>query len=166
MEKTDNNKDIWIGAVVVLVIIAAVIFFSLRNKKEVVPTNVDSQIEDTALLPQSTLDTSKNTSDVSNVKPVTLSYAEALVKYADKRIQFNDTCQVSMPNTSVTYKDNVGIMLDNRSNVAHTIKIGTDYTLKAYGFKIVILPDIYLKSKTLLVDCDKQQNVATILVQE
>jgi hypothetical protein len=94
----------------------------------------------------------------------TISYTNALIKYADRRIQFNPTCQ-AFPNT-VTYKDNTGIMLDNRSPVARTIKVGTNYTVKAWGFKIVVLPDIYLKSKTILIDCDKSQNVATILVQE
>jgi hypothetical protein len=95
---------------------------------------------------------------------VTMSYQKALETYKDRRIQFNDACAAT-PNT-VTYKDNTGIMLDNRSAQSRTIKVGTTYTVKGYGFKIVTLPDIYLKSSTLLVDCDKQQNVATVLVQE
>ena len=95
---------------------------------------------------------------------MTVAYADALVKYKDRRIQFNASCQASP--RSVTYKDNTGIMLDNRSAQSRTIKVGTTYTVKGYGFKIITLPDIYLKSSTLLVDCDKQQNVATVLVQE
>ncbi|MEK7227921.1 MAG: hypothetical protein AAB681_01030, partial [Patescibacteria group bacterium] len=92
------------------------------------------------------------------------SYANALVKYKDRRIQFDDTCR-AFPST-VTYKDNTGIMLDNRSAQTRIIKVGSTYTVKPYGFKIIVLPDIYLKSKTLLVDCGAAQNVATILIQE
>jgi hypothetical protein len=87
-----------------------------------------------------------------------------LITYKDRRIQFDASCQAT-PNT-VTYKDNTGIMLDNRTDKALSIKVGTTYTVAAYGFKIVYLPDVYRQSKTLLVDCGKQQNVATVLVQE
>jgi hypothetical protein len=168
MQKTDNNKDIWIGAIVVLIIIAVVIFFSLRNKKEKIPVTLEQGTEDILPLPQPTPSTRKNINNVNNKtgESASLSYAEALVKYSDKRIQFDSSCHVPMPNITVTYKDNIGIMLDNRSASDHTIKVGTDYTIKAYGFKIIFLPDIYLKAKTILVDCDNQQNVATILVQE
>ena len=100
----------------------------------------------------------------AGAKGTSLSYKDALIKYADKRIQFDQACQ-AVPN-NVTYKDNTGIMLDNRSPQARTIKIGTNYTVKGYGFKIVFLPDVYLKAKTILVNCDKSKNVATILVQE
>jgi len=93
-----------------------------------------------------------------------ISYANALVKYADRRIQLDTICQ-AYPNT-VTYKDNTGIMIDNRSPKTRTVKVGTTFTIKPWGFKIVVLPDVYLASKTLLVDCDGSQNVATILVQE
>ena len=93
-----------------------------------------------------------------------ISYANALVKYADRRIQLDTICQ-AYPNT-VTYKDNTGIMIDNRSQKTRTVKVGTTFTIKPWGFKIVVLPDVYLASKTLLVDCDGSQNVATILVQE
>ena len=108
--------------------------------------------------------------DVSNatpgVAPSLIAYADALKTYADRRIQINSGCQASFIGHTVTYKDNTGIMIDNRSAQSHTIKIGTTFTVKAWGFKIVVLPDIYLKSKTILVDCDNYQNVATILVQE
>jgi hypothetical protein len=57
-------------------------------------------------------------------------------------------------------------MIDNRSAQARTVKVGTTFTIKPWGFKIVVLPDVYLKTKTLLVDCGQYQNVATILVQE
>jgi hypothetical protein len=95
---------------------------------------------------------------------VSIAYADALIKYADRRIQLDKTCQAH-PNT-VTYKDNTGIMIDNRSPQTRTVKVGITFTIKPWGFKIVVLPNVYLTSKTLLVDCGQYQNVATILVQE
>ena len=93
-----------------------------------------------------------------------ISYANALVKYANRRIQLDPMCQAH-PNT-VSYKDNIGIMIDNRSAKTRTVKVGSTFTIKPWGFKIIILPDVYLVAKTILVDCDQSQNVATILVQE
>ena len=100
----------------------------------------------------------------AGVGAVSISYANALIKYADRRIQLDTACQARP--IAITYKDNTGIMIDNRSPQTRTVKVGITFTIKPYGFKIVVLPDIYLKSKTILVDCDKSQNVATILVQE
>ena len=157
MENT-NNKNMWIWIAIVVLVIAVIVFFGFMNKK-VVPETTIPPVDNTLLEPESTLDTSGTT-----VAPASISYANALIKYADRRIQLDKDCQAH-PN-NVTYKDNTGIMIDNRSPVARTIKVGTNYTVKAWGFRIIVLPDIYLKSKTLLVDCDKSQNVATILVQE
>ncbi len=159
----ENKKNMalyyWIVGVVAVVIV--IVFWSM-NRSVVPVANVDqNNAENTVLEPQSTLDTSGTTNGTG---AVSISYADALIKYADRRIQFDKICQ-AYPNT-VTYKDNTGIMIDNRSAQARTIKVGTNYSVKAYGFRIVVLPDTYLKSKTLLVDCDKSQNVATILVQE
>jgi hypothetical protein len=152
-----------------IVVVALVVFLAMSLSKNVVSVEDDTftasgASDDIALLPDSTLDLSDVTTAGGAAQVVSISYADALIRYKDKRLQFDTICQAH-PNT-VTYKDNTGIMIDNRSPVARTIKIGTNYSIKAYGFKIVILPDIYLKSKTLLVDCDKSQNVATILVQE
>jgi len=148
MEK--NNYNVWIW-VVIIIIAVGILFFVFRNKEVAAPV---------ATIPESVQDTSQTI----GVGAVSISYANALVKYANRRIQLNEACQ-AYPNT-VTYKDNTGIMIDNRSSQTRTVKVGTVYTIKPYGFKIVVLPNIYLKSKTLLVDCDKSQNVATVLVQE
>lgn len=157
-----NNNALWwiVGIIVVVLIIMLVV---RKNKSDVVVGDVTGD--------QTSLEASEDVSEGSVNDPktsggtaVTLSYQQALTKYADKRIQFNDMCGAT-PNT-VTYKDNTGIMLDNRSAKSRTIKVGTTYTVKPWGFKIITLPDTYLKSSTILIDCDKQQNVATILVQE
>ncbi len=160
-----NNTNIWIGVVIGLVILTVALFFIFRSKSTVTTSfNAPATDNTTALEPSSTLDTSGSTTTTGGAQQISISYADALVKYADRRIQLDKSCQ-AFPNT-VTYKDNTGIMIDNRSPEARTIKIGTTFTIKAWGFKIFVLPDVYLKSKTILVDCDSQQNVATVLVQE
>ena len=159
MEKKSNNT--WVIAVIVLVLVAAVIF-ALTRKPETTPVVVEdgtSVQDDTEI--ESTLDT---TGVTTGVAPVSLSYANALVQYKDRRIQLDPTCQAH-PNT-ITYKDNTGVMIDNRSSKTRTVKIGTTFTIKPYGFKIFVLPNITTAPRTILVDCDSSQNVATILVQE
>lgn len=157
MEKNNSNVLIWI--VIIFIIIAGVLFFVFNNKEEVVVVPV--VVDDTT---DAVVESSQDSDGATGVGAVSISYANALVKYADRRIQLDKNCQ-AYPNT-VTYKDNTGIMIDNRSAQSRSVKVGTTFTIKPWGFKIVVLPDIYLKSKTLLVDCDKSQNVATILVQE
>ncbi len=159
-----NKKNIWVWVLIVVALV--VVMFLMLNKKGVAPieapaTETNTETASTATEPESTQDVSNPSSPVA---AASISYRDALVKYADRRIQLDPVCQAH-PNT-VTYKDNSGIMMDNRSANTRTVKVGTTFTIKPYGFKIVVLPDIYLKSKTLLVDCDKYQNVATILVQE
>jgi cytoskeletal protein RodZ len=154
MENSNNKSLVWGVVIVVLVIVLGVWFYKSHSDTKTAPT------EDTvAIEPESTQDVDAKSPSTASIK-----YADALVKYADRRIQLDPACQAH-PNT-VTYKDNTGIMIDNRSAMTRTVKVGTTVTIKPYGFKIIVLPDIYLKSKTLLVDCDKSQNVATVLVQE
>ena len=140
------------GLIVVAVIIIVALFFVYGNKPATNTVTTESE---------SAQDISAQDTGAAATP---ISYANALVKYADRRIQLDTTCQAH-PNT-VTYKDNPGIMIDNRSAKTRTVKVGVTFTIKPWGFKIVVLPDVYLKSKTLLVDCDGSQNVATILVQE
>jgi hypothetical protein len=155
MEK--NKLQILIWAIVAIVVVAVVLFFVFTNKQTANPVT-DNQV---TTEPESFQDISAQDTGAG---AVAISYANALVKYADRRIQLDTICQAH-PN-AVTYKDNTGIMIDNRSPQTRTVKVGTTFSIKPWGFKIVVLPDVYLKSKTLLIDCDQSQNVATILVQE
>jgi len=147
------EKKMWVWIIVAVVVIAAIIFFVFQNKPA-----TDQQAEEPA---ESVQDINEQDTGAAVVP---ISYASALVKYADRRIQLDATCQ-AFPN-NVTYKDNTGIMIDNRSPYTRTVTIGGNYTIKPWGFKIVVLPDVYLKSKTILMDCGKALNVATILIQE
>jgi hypothetical protein len=164
MEKNKLRMWILVLIIVVVVVLAGIFFFVLENKKSANPTTNSNQ----SAMVNSSLSNPVSVQDISaqdiGAGAASISYASALVKYADRRIQLDTICQAH-PNT-VTYKDNTGIMIDNRSPQTRTVKVGTIFTIKPWGFKIVVLPDVYLKSKTLLVDCDGSQNVATILVQE
>ena len=146
-----KNLKTWIWIIVVVVIII-VLFLIFSNKQTVTQTTTG---------PNSTQDISSQDIGAGSVS---IAYADALIKYADRRIQLDSSCQAHP--TNVTYKDNTGIMIDNRSPQTVTVKVGVTFTIKPWGFKIVVLPDVYLTSKTLLVDCNQRQNVATILVQE
>lgn len=164
MEK--ERSTMWVSIVILVVVIAGVLFM-VFNKKDA--TEISEGDTTTVVNNGTTTDEPKesvqDTTGVTTGTPAaSISYANALIKYADRRIQLDKTCQ-AIPNV-VTYKDNTGIMIDNRSPQTRTVKIDQTYTIKPYGFRIVVLPDIYLKSKTILVDCDGSQNVATILVQE
>jgi cytoskeletal protein RodZ len=156
-----ENKKSTMWLIVLAVVIVVILLIWSMNKGSA-PTPVSTTTTD------NTTTEPASTQDVSTVTGITgaasISYTDALVKYADRRIQLDKMCQASP--MSVTYKDNTGIMIDNRSAMTRTVKVGTTFTIKPYGFRIVVLPDVILKSKTLLVDCDKSQNVATILVQE
>ncbi len=164
MEK--ERSTMWVSIVILVVVVAGVLFM-VFNKKD---TTEISEGDTTTVVNNGTTtdepkESAQDTTGVTTGTPAaSISYANALVKYADRRIQLDKTCQ-AIPNV-VTYKDNTGIMIDNRSPQTRTVKIDQTYTIKPYGFRIVVLPDIYLKSKTILVDCDGSQNVATILVQE
>lgn len=150
----------WMG-VVAVVVLALVIWMASRSANDEAPL-ADGEGTDISDM-TSTEDTTAGSVNTSAPQSATLSYQQALVKYADARIQIDSTCQVS-PN-NVTYKNGTNIMLDNRSAVTRTIKLGSTYTIKPYGFKIVRLSSSTLPS-TLLMDCDSSQNVATVLIQK
>lgn len=164
MENKNNTLWIILGIVVVALVVVLIVRSTGKNKMDGTATTGDQAAMTTTGTPEGTLDTTDAPATTGGTA-VTIAYQDALVKYADRRIQFNDMCQAT-PNT-VTYKDNSGIMLDNRSATARSIKIGANtYAIKGYGFKIVTLPDTYRESSKYLVDCGTAQNVATILVQE
>ena len=93
-----------------------------------------------------------------------LSYNDALKKYGTNRIQFNAACQTTP--SSVTYKSGTQVMFDNRSAGTHTITFnGTKHTIAGYGYAIIGMFAAKYPT-TVLVDCDKSQNVATVLIQK
>ena len=155
-----KNKKVLYYGLGALVVLALVLFLSMRNDKDADLEGEQSVNESEEMESEEGKEESKKTPAKS--EPV-LSYAEALAKYKDARIQLDDRCQAS-PN-NVTYKNNTSIMIDNRSPMTRSVKVGSTYTIKGYGFKIVKLSSSQLPIQWL-VDCDKSQNVATILIQK
>lgn len=151
--KSDHKLFLELAVVLLLVVFG---FWSLnKNSDKVVSENDNTEVA-------STEDVSEGSVHVGAPAP-SISYSEALLKYKDARIQLDKICQAN-PN-NVTYKNNTSIMIDNRAPVARTVKVGSTFTIKAWGFKIVKLYSPTLPA-TWYVDCDKSQNVATILIQK
>jgi len=163
MENIENkNKNLWIGLGVVLVIVVGIIIWSMSNANPAVAPTVEE--DTTTPLTEPIPQEDKSTSGVNNSPTAsTLSYANALIKYKDARIQLDNNCQATPHN--LTFKNGTNIMIDNRASVARIVKVGSIFTIKGYGFKIVKLSSATLPA-TWLVDCGKSQNVATILIQK
>ncbi len=99
----------------------------------------------------------------SNASAPQTAYTDLVKQYGDRRLQFDAGCQVS-PNT-MTYRNGTSIMLDNRSDVAKTVKIGSaQYNLGAKGYMIVLLNSTSLP-KDLAISCNNSPNVGKILLQ-
>jgi hypothetical protein len=156
-----QNKNLWIAIIVITVIVVGIIAWSINKNLAVAPSVGVDENKDTALEANLGMNTGKVASTGSSLNNI--SYADALIKYKDARIQLNQICQAT-PN-NVTYKNNTNIMIDNRSSVAHTVKIGTTFNIKPWEFKIIKLSSATLPV-TWLMDCDKSENIATILVQK
>jgi hypothetical protein len=93
-----------------------------------------------------------------------LSYTDAVALYSNgRRIQFDEVCQAK-PSRAV-FSNGTIIMIDNRSAQDRTIKIGdTTYAIKPYSYRLAKLSASKIPT-TYLVDCDNQQNPATIIVE-
>jgi hypothetical protein len=153
----NNNIKVFSTVVVVVLLVLAAYFFIAKD--DVVPE--EGNTTPTATTTDTTVGYSP---DAPGFTPVqALAYADALKKYASKRLQVTPTCQIT-PN-NVTYKNGTTIMIDNRSDKAKSIKIGSTFSVPAYGFKIVTLSSATLPA-TYLIDCDKQQNAGTIILQK
>lgn len=150
-----KNKNLWIGLAVVLVLVAGFLFWSM--KKAVAPA-----VTDTTPVVEPTEDVTPGSVNTGS-PAASISYANALIKYKNARLQLDATCQGSPD--KMTFKNGASLMVDNRAPVARTVKVGSVFSIKAYGFKIIKLSSTTLPA-TWYVDCDKAQNVSTILIQK
>lgn len=153
-----NRTTMWV--IVIIVVLAIVFVLATWNKA---PMTEQPGMEATTTVTTSNNTPSTVDSTGVNAGPVSLSYEAALNLYKDSRIQVTTECQASPSNG--TFKNGTKIMLDNRSAIAHNFKLGTNFTVKAYGFKIVTLSSATLPA-TWLLDCDLHQNIATIGIQK
>lgn len=172
MENTNTNAKnsnaglIW-GIVIGVVIVAVIIFLVVRGKKDVAVTPVTETPDSSVLTSDAVVTEDISAGSVHVATPAaSLSYNEALALYKDKRIQFDDGCQVPK-SMSRTFKNDTELMLDNRSAETRTLHLGFmgDVTIKPWGFKIVNFSSSQLP-RAVVIDCNSLQNVATISLQK
>ena len=159
------NKNLKLGLIIVgvaIVLIGAITLGLFYQKKTNVGMETPS-VEVVEVEGQTPEETTPNPTTKPPTRTQALAYADALKKYADKRLQVSPECQIT-PN-NVTYKNGTTFMVDNRSNKTKTIKIGSLYTIPAYSYKIITLSSAQLPA-TYYVDCDKSQNSGTITLQK
>jgi hypothetical protein len=97
-------------------------------------------------------------------KSTTISYGDAVVKYGFNRIQFAPGCLQASPN-QISTANPVTLMLDNRSDQAQTITIGShSYMVAPYNYVIATINETTLPV-TLFISCNQQKNVAQIILQ-
>ena len=140
-----------------LVLVLVLVGFGLWSLKNSTPSSDSVKTDQTT-----TGNTTNGGGNIVN-PTATISYQNALVQYKDARIQLEGNCQASPDNS--TFKNGANIMIDNRSDKTRTVKVGSTFTIKPWGFKIVNLYSPSLPA-TWYVDCDASQNVATILIQK
>lgn len=162
------SKNMWIWAIIIVIIVLGLIFWATMTSNNpasttvIIPPSSENTATQTPTTIQSTEDISSG-SIHSGSTTAAISYANALIKYANARLQLDDTCEGSP--AAMTFRNNAYLMIDNRAPVARTVKVGTTFSIKAYSFKIIELSSAKLPA-TWLVDCDQSQNVATILLQK
>lgn len=163
MEQNKNTQMIWAIVIIVALIIIGALVMRSNRMDTVNPDNTnivaDAEVEGV----EDTTDPVTGAPVTTGSGAVTLSYQKALVTYKDRRIQLDKACQAT-PN-NVTYKNGTSIMIDNRSPEARTFKLGSTYTIKGYGFRIITLNSSTVPA-TWLLDCGAGQNAATILIQK
>jgi hypothetical protein len=164
MEKKNNIWMVVLGAIVVILIL----FLLVRNMNKTAVVTPEVPASDTvtsAQTPSSTEDVSAGDINAQTPQAV-ISYNDALNLYAKTRIQFNNSCQVVVPNVT-TFKNNTLLMLDNRSASTRTLHLGFmgNVTIKPWAFKIVMFSSSTLP-RAVIVDCDHSQNVTTISLQK
>ncbi len=161
----NKNKNLWIGLGVVAIVIIAILAWSFNKHDDATEgDNGNTPVVTDTNTPEVTPaeDTSAGSVNAGS-GAATLSYANALIKYKNARLQIDPVCQASPD--KMTFKNGASLMVDNRSSKDRVVKVGSVYNIKAWGFKIVKLSSSTLPT-TWLVDCDSSQNVATVTIQK
>ena len=152
--RNTQKGDSWFWVIVIVALVA----FGLWSLK----TNPPLPNTDNSYGAHESTTTTTTTTTTNVAPPRAINYNEALERYARARIQLDNNCQATP--SSLTLKDNSSIMIDNRSPVPRTVKVGATYVVPPYGFIIVNIVSPQVPEKWY-VDCDSSQNVAVILVQ-
>ncbi len=138
------------------IVLALLLALYLVPEKSVSPTLEEEQSSD--------YKNNKSSSTPTTVPTQTLSYSDALKLYVDRRIQFDENCLVNP--SYVTFKKGTKIMLDNRASKPRQVYLdGQQYSLKAYGFRIITLTTSAKLPHTIAIDCGNGKNNGRILLQ-
>jgi hypothetical protein len=165
----NNTKVLWtvVAAVIAIIIIGYAIH--IHKVRQMPSVSDDTQVQNSqngnSLVSTEDISTGSIHAAPSGMQAPVLGYEQALAEYASRRVQFDTNCQAKPANA--TFKNGVTLMLDNRSPEARTIHMGSfgDYSVKAWGFKIVSLTSAVLPN-AMAVDCNSLQNVAIITLQK
>ncbi len=124
-----------ITAILILAIIALVSIMKLKQDTDSFMgsgASTEGNVEGTAPAPAASTNGAKT--PVAPAKNLSLTYSDALNLFGGYRFQFTG-CNGAPGTLNVTKGST--FLLDNRDDVAHTIKVGTQsYSLGAYGFRI------------------------------
>lgn len=160
-----KRKYYWPIIVIVLFGLAGLVYLRLVSKVEVL-TIADLSTPTRAKLPATPgapASQAIKSGKKPAVQPTQLSYAEALQQYGKYRIQLDPNC-AAIPNR-VTFANGTDFLLDNRSAKERTVLFNLKtYKIPAYGFVVIKAQASSLPAVTF-IDCDQQQNVATISIQ-
>ena len=151
-----KNTTLIVSIVAVIVIIVVALLVG-KGSDQPITSSSPSALAGVSVSPSTSVRPTASSGAVS------LSYANALTKYANTRYQFDAQCQV-IPNQRVV-KTGTAIMLDNRSGDARTISVGAaKYSMAGYGFRIVTVTAKTFPT-TLLIDCGSAQNVGKVIIE-
>lgn len=159
-----NNKTGWgiVVAAIVLVVAGALIYMQWGDKDSAYVAK-ENGMEEGGEAATSTEPATSTDASNGAAAPAKLSYAAALKKYGANRIQFDTKCATEQ--NKLTFKAGTDVMFDNRAGVSRTITFGgTKYAIARYDYRVLRMTARSYPA-TVLVDCDKQQNVATITIQ-
>lgn len=160
IQKRSNSVMYAVVGIIVLIIILVLVMSDKKDKAMEDSSMNDSMVEDTSgTMPNvGTTNPDREGTSVSNAG----KYADLVLKYEDRTLQFNNECQVSKQNTK-GFKVGTDVLLDNRGDKSIKIVIGSKtYNLKPYGYRVIDLGSV----GTYQVDCNERFNVLTVNVQK
>ena len=161
-----NDKRVLygIGALAVLLIFGGIVWLVTKPATETpAGQNASSTAQEQAATTSSSTAATSSAASAKQGTSGALTYEQALVQYANRRIQIQPNCQLNPANP--VFKNGTYVMFDNRTPSAQTIALdGTRYTIGAYGFKIIRLYASRLPH-TIRVDCGAGRNNGQITLQ-